>query len=64
MRLLDRILACVDKIIPTVQTDTTKEWKRVTEEGRALSEEIEKMSEKPKEATDSTESTPGKEQQS
>jgi hypothetical protein len=55
MRLLDRILACVDKVIPTLQNDTTKEWRKVTEEGRALCEEIEKLPEGPKEGTDSTE---------
>lgn len=55
MSLLDRILTCVDKVIPTLQNDTTKEWKRVVEEGKALREELEKVSERPKGATDSTE---------
>jgi len=55
MHFLDRIIACVDKIIPTRQTDSTKEWKRVADEGRALCEEIEKLSEKSKEDTESTE---------
>lgn len=55
MSLLNRILACVDKIIPGLQNDTVKEWEKVTEEGKALSEEIKKLSERSKEATDSTE---------
>jgi hypothetical protein len=42
-------------INPTLQNDTTKEWRKVTEEGRALCEEIEKLPEGPKEGTDSTE---------
>ena len=56
MSLLDQILACVDKIVPGLQNDSTREWERVTEEGKALREEIEKLSERPKEAIDSTES--------
>jgi hypothetical protein len=55
MKLLDRILSCVDKIIPGLQNDSTREWGRVTEEGKVLREEIEKMSKRAKEATDSTE---------
>ena len=55
MSLLDRILTCVDKIIPGLQNDSAKEWKRVTEEGKALCEELEQQSQKPKEDTDSTE---------
>ena len=55
MRLIDQILSCVDRIIPTIQNDATKEWKRVTEEGKALCEELEQQSQKLKEDTDSTE---------
>jgi hypothetical protein len=55
MSLIDQILTCVDKIIPTLRNDTTKEWKRLTEEGKALCKELEQQSQKPKEDTDSTE---------
>ena len=55
MSLLDRILACVDKIIPTLHNDSTKEWRKVTEEGKIVCEEIENLSERAKEAPDSLE---------
>jgi hypothetical protein len=55
MSLIDQILTCVDKIIPNSQNDSTKEWGRITEEGKALREELEQQSQKPKEDTDSTE---------
>ncbi len=54
MSLLDQILTCVDKIIPTSQNDSAKHWKRMTEEGKAVREELEKVSERPK-ATGSAE---------
>ncbi len=41
--LLDRILACVNKVIPGLKNDTTREWQRVTEEGKTLCEEIQKL---------------------
>ena len=41
--LFDRILTCVDKIIPDLQNDTTGEWQRLTEEGKALCEQIQKL---------------------
>ena len=41
--LIDRILTCVDKIIPDLQNDTTGEWQRLTEAGKALCEEIQKL---------------------
>jgi hypothetical protein len=53
MSFLNRILACVDKVIPTLKNDSAKHWKRMTEEGKA--EELEKVSERPKEATGSAE---------
>jgi len=53
--LLDRILTWVNKIIPGIQNDTTRAWERVTKEGKALCEEIGKLSERSNEATDSTE---------
>jgi hypothetical protein len=51
MSLLDQILTCVDKIISTSQNDSDKHWKRMTEEGKAVRAELEKVSERPKEAT-------------
>ncbi len=41
--LLHRILACVDKIIPGLQNDSTKDWGKITEEGKAVREEIQKL---------------------
>ena len=41
--LLGQILTCVDKIIPGLQNDRTKEWGKITEEGKALCEEIRKL---------------------
>ena len=58
MSLLDEILTCVDKIIPTSQNDSAKQWKRMMEEGKAVREELEKVSERPKEATGSAEVQP------
>lgn len=55
MSFLNRILACVDKVIPTLKNDSDKHWKRMTEEGKAVREELEKVSERPKEATGSAE---------
>jgi hypothetical protein len=56
MSLLERILACVDKIIPGSQNNSARDWERVTEEGKALCEEIKRLSEKPKEPPEPTES--------
>lgn len=55
MSIIDLIMACVTKIIPGLQHDSTSEWEKVTEEGKVVCEEIEKLSEKAKEASDSTE---------
>ena len=41
--LLGQILTCVDKIIPGLQNDSAKEWGKITEEGKALREEIRKL---------------------
>ncbi len=49
MSFLDQILACVDKVIPTLKNDSAKHWKRMTEEGKAVREELEKVPERPKE---------------
>jgi len=56
MSFLNRILACIDKVIPTLKNDSTKHWERMTEEGKAVREELEKVSERPREAADSTKS--------
>jgi hypothetical protein len=53
MSFLNRIFACVDKVIPTLKNDSAKHWKRMTEEGKAVRDELEKVSERPKEATGS-----------
>ena len=55
MSLLNRILTCVDRIFPGLHNDSIREWERVTEEGKAVREELEKVSERPKEATGSAE---------
>ena len=54
MTFLKRLLTWIaDHILS--RNDTTTEWKRVAEEGRAVCEEIEKLSQRPKETIDSTE---------
>jgi hypothetical protein len=55
MSLLDRILTCIDKVIPGLQNDSTKNWERATQEGKAVREEIKRLSERAKEPLDSTE---------
>ena len=55
MSFFNRILACVDKVIPTLKNDSTEHWKRMTEEGKAVREELEKVSQRSKEATGSAE---------
>ena len=56
MSFIERILTCIDSIIPGLRDDSTKKWERMTEDGKALREEIEKLSEKSKEPNDSAES--------
>lgn len=55
MSILDRIITCVDKIIPGLRNDSAREWEKVAEEGKALRKELEKVPERPKEAPDSPE---------
>lgn len=56
MSFIERILICIDSIIPGLRDDSTKKWERMTEDGKALREELEKQSEKSKEPHDSAES--------
>ncbi len=56
MGFIEHILTCIDNILPGLRDDSTKKWERMTEEGKALREEIEKQSEKSKEPHDSAES--------
>ncbi len=56
MSFIEHILTCIDNIFPGLRDDSTKKWARVTEDGKALREEIEKLSEKSKEPHDSAES--------
>ena len=56
MSFIERILTCIDNIIPGVRDDSTKKWGKMTEDGKALREEIEKRSAKTKEPHGSAES--------
>ena len=56
MSFIEYILTCIDNIIPSLRDDSTKKWERMTKEGKALREEIEKESEKAKEPHDSADS--------
>ena len=56
MSFIERILNCIDSIIPGLRDDSTKKWERMAEDGKALRKEIEKESEKAKEPHDSAES--------
>jgi len=56
MSFIERILTCIDSIIPGLRDDSTKKWERMTDDGKALCEELEKLSEKSKESHDSAES--------
>jgi len=56
MSFIEYILTCIDNIIPSLRDDSTKKWERMTKEGKALREEIEKQSEKAKEPHDSADS--------
>lgn len=55
MSILDWIIACVEKIVPSLHNDSTSAWEKLTQEGKIVCEEIEKVSERAKEAPDSVE---------
>jgi hypothetical protein len=58
MSIFDRIIACVEKIIPGFQNDSTSDWEQVTEEGKIVCEEIQKLHDRAKEAPDTHGMTP------
>jgi hypothetical protein len=57
MSLLDRILAWINNELLS-PNDSTTNWKRAVEEGKAVREEIKRLSERPKESFGATETQP------
>ena len=55
MSLLDRILAWINNELPS-PNDSTRDWKKAVEEGKAVREEIKSLSERTKEPFGSSES--------